>query len=79
MLIRGKQIKPAVAQTREALELFSAQLAARNRTDGDLAVLDRADADIAKPDTALPALLSANSDWHVGVARASHNELLIGS
>ncbi|WP_245843097.1 FadR/GntR family transcriptional regulator [Mycolicibacterium vulneris] len=79
MLIRGQRIKLAdLMETREALEPFCAELAARNRTDDDLAVLDRANDDIADPDADLPAFLQANLDWHVGVAVAGHNELLIG-
>lgn len=79
MLIRGRQIKLAdLMETREALEPFCAELAARKRTDEDLAVLDSANADIADPDADLSAFLQANLDWHVGVAVASHNELLIG-
>ena len=79
MLIRGQRIKLAdLMETREALEPFCAELAARKRTDDDLAVLDRANNDIADPDADLPAFLQANLDWHVGVAMASHNELLIG-
>src|SRR6201997_701171 len=79
MLIRGRQIKLAdLMETREALEPFCAELAARKRTDDDLAVLDRANDDIADPDADLPAFLQANLDWHVGVAMASHNALLIG-
>jgi len=79
MLIRGRQIKLAdLMETREAVEPFCAELAARNRTDDDLTALDRANADIANPDADLPAFLQANLDWHVGVAVAGHNELLIG-
>ncbi|MEB3030086.1 FadR/GntR family transcriptional regulator [[Mycobacterium] nativiensis] len=79
MLIRGQRIKLAdLLQTREALEPFCAELAARNRTDDDLAVLDAANDAIADPDADLPAFLQANLDWHVGVAAAGHNELLIG-
>lgn len=79
MMIRGQQIKLAdLMETREALEPFCAELAARNRTDQDLAVLDRANDDIADPDADLPTFLQANLDWHVGVAAAGHNELLIG-
>ena len=79
MLIRGSKIKLAdLMETREALEPFCAELAARKRTDDDLAVLDRANKDIANPDADLAAFLQANLDWHVGVAAASHNELLIG-
>src|SRR5271156_84974 len=79
LMIRGQQIKLAdLMETREALEPFCAELAARKRTDHDLAVLDKANEDIAIPDADLPAFLQANLDWHVGVAMASHNELLIG-
>ena len=79
MLIRGSKIKLAdLMETREALEPFCAELAARKRTDDDLAVLDRANKDIANPDADLAAFLQANLDWHIGVAAASHNELLIG-
>src|ERR1700704_3057241 len=79
MLIRGQRIKLAdLMETREALEPFCAELAARKRTDEDLALLDRANDDLANPDASLPDFLQANLDWHVGVAMASRNELLIG-
>ena len=79
LMIRGQQIKLAdLMETREALEPFCAELAARKRTDDDLAVLDQANKDIADPDADLSAFLQANLDWHVGVAVAGHNELLIG-
>src|SRR5271155_3435482 len=79
MLIRGQRIKLAdLMETREALEPFCAESAARKRTDEDLELLDRANEDIADPDADLSAFLQANLDWHVGVAMASHNELLIG-
>jgi GntR family transcriptional regulator, transcriptional repressor for pyruvate dehydrogenase complex len=79
MLIRGQRIKLAdLMETREALEPFCAELAARKHTEEDLAVLHRANEDISDPDADLPAFLQANLDWHVGVAMASHNELLIG-
>ena len=79
LLIRGQKIKLAdLMETREALEPFCAELAARKRTEDELAVLDRANKDISDPDADLPAFLQANLDWHVGVATASHNELLIG-
>lgn len=78
-LIRGRRIKLVdLMETREALEPFCAELAARNRTDADLAELDRANEAIADLDADLERFLQANLDWHVGVATASHNELLIG-
>src|ERR1700756_19419 len=79
MLIRGRRIKLVdLMETREALEPFCAELAARNRTDDDLAELDRANEAIADPEADLARFLRANLDWHVGVAVGSHNELLIG-
>jgi DNA-binding FadR family transcriptional regulator len=79
MLIRGQKIKLAeLMETREALEPFCAELAARKRTDEDLAALDRANDDMANPDADLAAFLQANLDWHMGVAKAGYNELLIG-
>src|SRR5246127_3870567 len=79
LLIRGQKIRLAdLMETREALGPFCAELAARKRTDDDLAVLDRANEALANPDADLPAFLQANLDWHVGVAMAGHNELLIG-
>src|ERR1700741_1128114 len=54
MLIRGGRIKLAdLMETREALEPFCAELAARKRTEEDLAVLDRANKDIADPEADL--------------------------
>ncbi|TPG37309.1 FadR/GntR family transcriptional regulator [Mycolicibacterium hodleri] len=79
MMIRGQQIKLAdLFQTREALEPFCAELAARNRTEADLAALDQANEALADPAADLTAFLQANLDWHVGVASAGRNELLIG-
>ena len=79
MLIRGQRIKLAdLMETREALEPFCAESAARKRTDDDLELLDRANEEIADPDADLSTFLQSNLDWHVGVAMASHNELLIG-
>lgn len=79
MLIRGQQIKLAdLMETREALEPFCAELAARERSDDDLAALEAANKDIADPDANLSMFLQANLDWHVAVAKAGHNELLIG-
>jgi len=79
MLIRGRHIKLVdLMETREALEPFCAELAARNRTSEDLVALDRANEAIADPDAPLEQFLRSNLDWHVGVAAASHNELLIG-
>jgi DNA-binding FadR family transcriptional regulator len=79
LLIRGQQIRLAdLLETREAIEPFCARLAARNRTDADLAKLEDANKAIADSEGTLAQFLQANVDWHVGVATASHNELLTG-
>lgn len=79
MLIRGQQFRlEALLETREAIEPFCARLAARNRTDADLDRLDDANAALADESGTLARFLQANVDWHVGVAAASHNELLAG-
>jgi GntR family transcriptional regulator, transcriptional repressor for pyruvate dehydrogenase complex len=79
LLIRGQRIKLVdLMETREALEPHCAELAARNRSHEDLAVLDRANDAIADPEADFEQFLQANLDWHVAVAVASHNELLIG-
>jgi GntR family transcriptional repressor for pyruvate dehydrogenase complex len=78
LLIRGRQIRLAsVHETREAIEPSCARLAALNRTPGDLRRLEVANEAIAASDD-LDGFLRANVDWHIGVATASHNEILTG-
>jgi len=78
LLIRGRQIRiPALLETREAIEPFCAQLAAKHRTDEDLGRLEAANAAMADAGT-LAEFLQANVDWHVAVAVAGRNELLTG-
>lgn len=65
-IIRGREIKrDALLQTRRAIEPFCARLAARTRTEDQLAELESASATV-------------NGDWHIAVARASNNALLSG-
>ena len=79
LLIRGRQIRlSALLETREAIEPACAQLAAKYRTDDDLERLELANKAISDESGSLAAFLQANVDWHVGVAIASHNELLTG-
>jgi DNA-binding FadR family transcriptional regulator len=78
LLIRGRQIRLAsVHETREAIEPSCARLAALNRMPGDLHRLDAANVAITESDS-LETFLQANLDWHIGVATASHNEILTG-
>jgi DNA-binding FadR family transcriptional regulator len=84
LLIRGQRIRlAALLETREAVEPASARLAAKYRTDADLAGLDAANEVLAglaadPGNDSLAEFLRANVDWHVAVATASHNELLTG-
>lgn len=79
LLIRGRQIRiSALLETREAIEPHCAALAARNRTDEDLAALEAANKAIVDAGDDLASFLTANVDWHIAVAAASHNELLSG-
>ena len=79
LLIRGRQIRlAALLETREAIEPFCARLAALNRTDEDLVELDAANRLISDAAGDLAQFLGANVEWHVAVARASHNEILSG-
>jgi DNA-binding FadR family transcriptional regulator len=79
LFIRGQQVRlAALLETREAIEPFCARLAAVHRTDADLTRLETANAALADQSASLAEFLQANIDWHVGVAVASHNELLAG-
>lgn len=78
LMIRGRQIRmDSLLETREAVEPACARLAAQYRTDADVASLEQANEAIAAAGP-LSEFLTANVDWHVAVAVASHNELLTG-
>jgi len=78
LVIRGRRIRmAALLETREAIEPFCAQLAAKYRTETDLKRLDDANQAIST-EGSLAGFLQANVDWHMAVAIASHNELLTG-
>jgi GntR family transcriptional regulator, transcriptional repressor for pyruvate dehydrogenase complex len=78
LFVRGASISSVdLIETRLALEPTLARLAARNRDAADIARLRAVTADMAATDLAdRRRLKQLNSDWHVAVARASHNELL---
>ncbi|AMM21858.1 GntR family transcriptional regulator [Frondihabitans sp. PAMC 28766] len=79
LLIRGRQIRlAALLETREAIEPYCAELAAAHRTESDLTDIEAANVALRNADDDLTAFLEANVEWHVAVARASHNELLSG-
>jgi len=79
LVIRGQHIRmAALMETREALEPSCAELAARYRTEEDLASLDEANDALAAETEPVSDFLQANIDWHMAVAIAGHNELLTG-
>lgn len=80
LLIRGRQVRMVdLLETREAIEPQCAGLAAVHRSDEDLESLDELNDRIENSNSAgLEEFLQTNVDWHVAVARASHNELLFG-
>jgi DNA-binding FadR family transcriptional regulator len=79
IFIRGRHLRLAsLLEVREAVEPVSAALAARRRTDDELANLERLDAALAEAFDDVKAFLVANVHWHVAIARMSQNELLAG-
>lgn len=75
---RGRGVSfQALIETREALEPMLAQLAARNRSDADLAALDAISVRMAAAASSRPAVfIDENVNWHWALAEASHNDLL---
>ncbi len=66
----------SVVQARVALEPTLARLAALNRSDEDLNLLEGISQRIVAAYEDVPAYLDENVNWHCALARASHNELL---
>jgi DNA-binding FadR family transcriptional regulator len=65
-------------EVREALEALAAEGAARRRTSEDLACLREKTGTLEATLGDHGKYLAANLEWHMAVARASHNDLLIG-
>ncbi|WP_448255982.1 FadR/GntR family transcriptional regulator [Microbacterium aurum] len=79
LLVRGQRLRlGALLETREAIEPYAARLAALNRDDADLAILEDLNRLVADSYHDLEVFLDANIEWHIAVARAGHNELLTG-
>ncbi|MEU0650519.1 MULTISPECIES: FadR/GntR family transcriptional regulator [Streptomyces phaeochromogenes group] len=68
---------PAIWETRQALETQCARLAALRATADDLAELKAAITEMQTEADAGHAGLSGDRRFHIGVARASHNPILI--
>ncbi|WP_329127068.1 FadR/GntR family transcriptional regulator [Streptomyces sp. NBC_01465] len=68
-----------VLEVRRGLDVIAANLAAERRTSGDIAELRRALTERSEASAVRDqaAFVAADVDFHLGVARASHNDLLI--
>lgn len=69
---------PAIMEVREAIETQTARLAARRRTEDDLAVMDRALDSMAEAIEAGDVGAEADAQFHGAISRAARNALLIG-
>lgn len=75
--VRGRRIPfAALLEAAESLEPVLASLAAQHRTDEDLASLKMLE-NVLKTSSVSSEVDLANARWHLAVARASHNHLLI--
>ena len=78
LFIWGRNISPQhLHDVRTALEALGAEGAARNRTPSELDDLIGKTEAVEGAVDDMNAYLDANLAWHLAVARASHNELLI--
>ncbi len=78
--IRGQRIRTeSVAEVRSMIEPASARIAAANRTEDDLAEMERWQLALEAAAQAddFQGFVAANLSWHIAVVRASHNELLV--
>ena len=79
IFILGNRLRlDSLLEVRETIEPASAALAASRRTDAELAELERLTARLEEAFDDVKAFLVANVNWHVAIARMSHNELLTG-
>ena len=76
--VRGQQVEfTALLETAEALEPALAALAALHRTTEDIEELERATQELHDADGDAKRFLAANTAWHLAIATASHNPMLI--
>lgn len=78
VFILGRELRfGALLEAREGLEPFLAGLAAKNRTEADLKILTHLNQEMVANPRKMELSLEMNADWHVAIARATHNELLV--
>src|SRR5690606_32076493 len=77
LFARGSHLPLAsIIEAREAVEPPIAELAARHRTDEDLATLRQIDTRLQEAHSNVPVYLAENVNWHCTLAAASRNPLL---
>lgn len=77
VFMAARQVKfRSLLEVREALEPAGAELAARHRSDDDLDVLRRSNELLEGSFDRPGEFLRRNVEWHIGVVRASHNDLM---
>lgn len=77
VFIRGRRLRfQAILEAREQVEPVCAGLAAERRTEEELAELEEITEVVERSLDDVPRFLTENVNWHMTVARLSHNELL---
>lgn len=77
LFMAARQVKfRSLLEVREALEPAGAELAARHRHEEDLDDLRRTNALLEDSIDDSREFLERNVEWHIGVVRASHNDLM---
>lgn len=76
-LVSGRGVRfRSLLEAREALEPAAARLAALHHTEADLRMLEESAARLSAATGDIPTFLQCNTDWHVAIATASHNEII---
>jgi DNA-binding FadR family transcriptional regulator len=77
LFVHGRGISLAsLLQAREAIEPSLAALAAQNRSEVEMVLLNEATQRVEDAFDDVPLFLRENVNWHIAIASASHNELL---
>jgi GntR family transcriptional repressor for pyruvate dehydrogenase complex len=76
-LVSGRGVRfRSLLEAREALEPAAARLAALHHTEADVRMLEESAARLSAATGDIPTFLQCNTDWHVAIATASHNEII---